>query len=200
MRKLQGLVCSLILLTGISSLSAEVIPGNVTTAIHTMTMSAVTNLDWKVGDTLNFDLRIKPIPVVAAAVLKVTQIDKDGITLVEEISYKTLKQTIETVLDPNTGQVKSTKINGKPVAMPAPSGGSGSKIIKEEEAHIKVKAGEFDCIHIVMESQAAGQEEPTQTEIWMNPAAIPISGMLKTSSVVSYFTIEMELASFVHGH
>ena len=195
MRILKGIIFSAIVLAGISSFSAELTQADLGFVAQTtmFNIEKSNNLDWKVGDTLNFDLIIKPLPLVASAVLAVTQIDKVGTTLVETISYKKLKEVIETVIDTNTGKIVSTKINGKPAKVPA-GGGGETKIINEEEGHIKVKAGEFDCIHVVTEGA-----EGNQSEMWINPAEIPINGLIKSSSVAGIATIQMELTSFVHG-
>lgn len=198
MRKLQGFVFSITLLAGVTGISNQTIPTEVINSVVKDLAPNFTNgaFDWKVGDTLNFELRIKPVPVAASTVLQVTAMEKDAITLLETISYKTLKVSIETVLDPNTGQIKSIKVNGRPSKVPTGSA-STTKVVKEEEAHIKVPAGEFDCIHIVTETETKGQT--SQSEMWVNPAAIPISGMLKSVSVAGYATIQMELLSFVRG-
>jgi hypothetical protein len=198
MRTLKGIIFSAIILVGFSSFAADFTETDLRLVAETTiyNVEKMDEIDWKVGDTLNFELIIKPLPIVASAVLQVTQIDKVGITLVETISYKSLKQVIETVLDPNTGKIVSTKINGKPAKLPS-AGGGGSKVINEEEAHIKVKAGEFDCIHVVMETGSG--DETSQSEMWINPAAIPINGLLKSVAVSGIATVQMELASFVHG-
>ncbi len=153
--------------------------------------------EWVGGDTVTYNMRIKPIPFKLKAVLRVASNDKEGVTLVQEISYKSFKVEIETLMDKETGQVKRMKINGKEQKMSTGAGGgqSETKIITEEESHIKVEAGEFDAIHIVTEDG-----EGNQTQAWLNPRDVPISGLVKSSTIQGIVTIEMELASFVQGH
>jgi hypothetical protein len=153
--------------------------------------------DWKVGDTLNFTMHIKPAPMPIAEKIYLASITPEGMTLVQEMSYKTIKQTIEMLMDRDTGQIKQIKINGKIQKLPETGSGSGTKIITEEEVRgFKVAAGTFDAIHLVTEDS-----QGNQTEAWMNPRDIPLSGLLKSSSIQgNLFTIESELTSFARGH
>jgi hypothetical protein len=156
--------------------------------------------DWKIGDTLNYDMKIKPISVFVTlkASLKVTQNDKDGINIAEELSYTKYKILIDTLIDPETGKIKRTRINGKDQPQSVGAKQGETKIVKEEESHIIVaafpKAG-IDCIHLV-----TADADGNQTEAWLNPSAVPLSGLLKSVVVQGILTIEMELTSFAVGH
>jgi hypothetical protein len=158
-----------------------------------MLMSHEGLLDWKVGDTLNFSMQLKPLPTMGTMTIKVTADTAEGYTLTEDVNVSALKQKIEVVLDKNTGEIKKMTINGKPQQV---ADAGTTKLVKEEEAHITVPAGSFDCIYLVTED--ANQQK---SQSWINPAAIPISGLLKTKNEAGgILEINTELVSFVRGN
>ncbi len=174
--------------------SIDSIPGISLSPIVATIFEALSVSDWKVGDTLHFNMRVKPIPMTIDNTLTITQMEKSEVTIDEVITLtKTIKETIETVINKDTGEILHTRINGK--EMKTPKTGGAPKIINEEEAHIKVAAGEFDCVHMV-----TGDDQGNTSETWLNPSVIPITGMLKMVTVQQLLTIEMELRSFDRGH
>lgn len=160
--------------------------------MRTMAKAADGLFDWKVGDTLNFDMQMKPLPQKGTMTIKVVSDTADGYTLEEDVNFLVLKQVVQVLFDKNTGEIKKMTINGK--ATDVPDAGKET-LIKEEEAHITVPAGSFDCIHMVT-ADASNQ----QSETWLNPRDLPITGILKTKAAeAGVLEVNTELVSFARG-
>jgi hypothetical protein len=148
--------------------------------------------DWKVGDTLNFDMQMKPLPQKGTMTIKVVSDTADGYTLEEDVNFLVLKQVVQVLFDKNTGEIKKMTVNGKETDVPD---AGKETLVKEEEAHITVPAGSFDCIHMVTED-ASHQ----QSETWLNPRDLPITGILKTKAAeAGVLEVNTELVSFARG-
>lgn len=156
-----------------------------------VTMSAASNLNWKVGDVLNLSIDVANF-LKGTAKVEVTKDEAEGFTLVQNIELAGQKQVVEAVIDKDTGQIKKYKVNGQDQPPPDTS---GTKLIKQEQAHITVPAGSYDCIHIVMEDA-----QKQQSEAWINPMAVPIIGLLKQTATAQGMPVVMELTSFARGH
>jgi hypothetical protein len=161
--------------------------------LNIIEMAASSNLGWKVGDKLEYNLVMKPIPTTMSAVIEVTNETPKIFTIRETVDLKVMKQVIETDMDKDTGAIVKMRVNGKEQAPPANA--DSTHVVKMEEAHIKVPAGEFDCIYVVAEDA-----DKNQIEQWINPLAIPVSGMLQSKQIIgSYITEELQLRTFTRG-
>jgi hypothetical protein len=150
------------------------------------------SFDWKVGDTLNYQMQFKPLPIMGTNSIAVTKDTADGYWLTETVQVKSFKQVSQVLIDKDTGEVKKMIVNGK--EQDAPDAGE-STVVKAEEAHLSVPAGSFDCIHFIIEDR-----DHNQTEQWVNPRDLPISGMVKSISVAgSAIQVVTELTRFAHG-
>jgi hypothetical protein len=159
-------------------------------AVRELQTLVSTGLNWKVGDTLNFNLAIQELSLTGTVVVQVTKVDSSGDTMTEDVDLGQYgKENIVAVIDPNTGKIISLTVNGQPQTPPT----SNPQIISQSTTKITVPAGTFDCIDAVIQD---GQQ---QEEVWVNPTQIPITGMLKQSAKQNGMTVVMELTSFKHG-
>lgn len=191
MKNIRGFVLAVGLLVGASVFA---LPHNVEVAARQSLQNwAIESLNWKVGDKLNFDMKMSPLPINGTMTMEVTKDEAEGFTLIQNVDMGQMgKQNVEALVDRDTGKIKKLIVNGQPQTPPDQG---KIKVIKQEEAHITVPAGEYDCIHLVTEN-----EKQEQSEAWINPMAIPISGMLKMKAKVQGFLdLETELTSFARG-
>ena len=154
----------------------------------------VSGLNWKVGDHLSYAVTMEQLPIPMTMTEDVTAVTADGITLVQVIDMMIQKQEVKILIDPNTGKIKKMWVNGQEQAPPADEG--TPHIIKQEEVkNFAVKAGTFDAIHLIIEN-----DKKEQTEMWINPLAIPITGALKMIATQQGQKITMELTAFKRGN
>lgn len=144
-------------------------------------------LNWKVGDENDYSLDMGFIK--GTMIMKVASIGADGIWMNQDMDLGFAgKQKVETLLDPNTGEIKKMIVNGKEQAPPK----SDIEVIEMTEDNIKVPAGTFDCIHARIKDKENNQE----INMWINPQLIPLSGMLKTVQPTQMGTATILLTKF----
>ena len=130
-----------------------------------------TGLNWKVGDTNNYSLDMGFLK--GKMIMSVKSIAADGIWMTQDVDLGFAgKQKMESLLDPNTGEIKKMLVNGKEQEIPK----QDVDVVEVVEDRITVPAGTFDCIHARLKDKQSNEE----TNAWINPQEIPISGMLKT--------------------
>jgi len=150
-------------------------------------------LSWKIGDGLNFALMVKGVAIGSVSMKYEAENQKEMLmTQVFNLVNKSVSLLIG--YDKESGRVSSFKIMGVPLPLPGSDAG-GVKVVKQEESHINVPAGEYDAVYFLIET-----DKGQQTEIWMNPSEIPLTGTLKTNSKVRNIDVSMELVSFAHGN
>lgn len=151
-------------------------------------------LNWHVGDRLDYNMAISGMmPINGTMYMEVVSDNADGLTVNQIADLGQFgQQTIEMLMDKNTGEIKRLVVNGKEQAVPDSSGG---KILKQEQARVTVPRGTYDCIYILMEDA-----DGNQSEIWINPSEIPMLGMVKNVSSQQGMTVTMELTSFAYGN
>lgn len=161
---------------------------------QTAKVMTAARLNWKVGDTLNFSLGAQGgLPIQGTVVMEVTNETTEGIVLLQTIDLGMFgKQTAESTINPDTGEIVRYKVNGRE-QKPPESGGGKMQIKKQEETNITVPAGTFDCIYILVED-----DQGSESEMWVNPMEIPLMGMLKMVQKAQGLTLE--LTSFQRGN
>ncbi len=189
--KISGLIILTLISAASYSQAKQIKPiVQVQDVIQLMNLS---NLNWKVGDTLDFNIKMSPLPLKGKMKIFVQMESVEGFILIQDVSLPVLgNQHIEALIDKDTGKTLRLVINGEPQTVPDQN---DIKIIKMEEAKITVPAGTFDAIHVVTQDSSK-----KQGEMWINPTAIPINGMLKSiQTQIKPIKITMELSSFKRG-
>jgi hypothetical protein len=144
-------------------------------------------LDWKVGDENDYTLDMGFIK--GSMTMKMREIAADGYWMDQDMDLGFAgKQQAQILLDPNTGEVKKMLVNGKEQQVPK----QNIEVVEVTEDHITVPAGAFDCVHARIKDKDANQE----TNAWINPQLIPLSGMLKTIQPTQFGSMTVELKSF----
>src|SRR5690606_1351747 len=110
--------------------------------------------------------------IKGSMVMSVREIGADGIWVDQNLDLGFAgKQNASMLIDPNTGETKKFIVDGKEQEIPK----SNVEIISVTEERITVPAGTFDSLHAVIKDKDSGQ----QTDAWLNPEQIPLTGMLK---------------------
>lgn len=152
-----------------------------------MAEAHVQGLDWKVGDTNNYNIDMGFIK--GTMDMTVRSIGAEGIWMDQNMDLGFAgKQKVETLLDPNTGEVKKMIVNGKEQAPPK----NNIEVIDMKEDKITVPAGSFDCIHVRIKDK----DNNNEINVWINPSAVPLSGMLKTIQPSQFGNVTVLLKSF----
>jgi hypothetical protein len=156
--------------------------------VSIMDQARTQGLDWKVGDANNYTLDMGFIK--GSMSMRCSQVAADGIWLDQDMDLGFAgKQQAQMLIDPNTGEVKRMVVGGKDQQVPK----QNIEIVEVTEDHITVPAGAFDCIHARIKDKDTNQE----TNAWINPQLIPLSGMLKTIQPSQFGQVTIELKSFV---
>lgn len=153
-----------------------------------MEQAQTQGLDWKVGDSNSYTLDMGFLK--GSMVMTMRQIAPEGFWLDQDMDMGFAgKQKAQMLLDPNTGEIKKMLVNGQEQQIPK----QNIEVVEVKEDRITVPAGTFDCIHARINDKDTNQE----TNAWINPQLIPLSGMLKTIQPSQFGKVTVELKSFV---
>lgn len=170
--------------------NATVTEFDVVNQIHVpviMDQARTTGLDWKVGDSASYNIDMGFIK--GSMVSAVRSIGNDGIWMTQDMDLGFAgKQKVESLIDPNTGEVKKMLVNGKEQSVPK----QDIEVIEVKEDRITVPAGAFDCIHARLKDKSNNNE----INAWINPQLIPMSGMLKQIAPSQFGNVTVELKSY----
>lgn len=155
--------------------------------VSIMDQARTTGLDWKVGDANNYTLDMGFIK--GSMSMSCREISADGIWIDQDMDLGFAgKQKAQILIDPNTGEIKKMLVNGQEQQVPK----QNIEIVEVKEDKITVPAGTFDCVHARIKDKDNNQE----TNAWLNPQLIPLSGMLKTIQPSQFGKVTVELKSY----
>lgn len=186
---LKALIASLGFLVATQAVAAPTIADTLVQAQMPaiMDQAQTLGLDWKVGDRADYKIDMGFLK--GTMVMSVKSIGADGIWMTQDADLGFAgKQNIETLIDPNTGEVKKMLVNGQEQQIPKQE----IEVIEVKEASITVPAGTFDCIHARLLEKTKNEE----INAWMNPQVVPMSGLLKQVAPSQFGTVTVELTSF----
>lgn len=153
-----------------------------------MDEARTTGLNWKVGDTANYNVDMGGF-IKGSMVMNVREIGADGIWMDQNVDLGFAgKQTMSVLIDPNTGEIKKMLVNGQPHEIPE----NNSEVVKAEEDKVTVPSGTYECIHVTLKDKKTNEE----SNIWINPAIVPMSGMIKAVQPSQLGQVTMVLKNF----
>lgn len=150
--------------------------------------SLTQGLDWKVGDKTNYKISNTLINGKSNAFVREDTGASFWVEQNMDLGFMG-KQKIEILYDKATGQVQKLLANGQEQALP---NAADYEVLEMKEDHIRVAAGEFDCIFVKVKDKKNNQVQ----DAWINPKAVPISGTLKSVADSQFGKITQELTSF----
>lgn len=144
-------------------------------------------LNWKVGDQNNYNLDMGFIK--GTMTMRLREIVAEGMWLDQDMDLGFMgKQKAEILIDQNTGETKKLIVNGQEQQIPK----NEMEVVEVKEDKITVPAGTFDCIHARLKDKSNNQE----SNAWINPQQIPLSGMLKMIQPGQFGNVTVLLTSF----
>lgn len=161
-----------------------------TTLADTLLTWRPTNLiNWKVGDTAEYEVSVGGMGKLGGMVKSVTSIDesKNALWVKQDTDLMGQKDVSEMLMSRSDGKILKYVHNGKEEQLPDES----IEIVKTENAEVDVPAGHFKSLHIV-----ANTKQVKGVEVWMNQRDTVMDGMLKQTMPVQFGTVEVALAKF----
>ena len=163
---------------------------------HTATLSSIHSLNpeglqWKVGDTMNYDISIAAFGKLGSMIKTVTKDEGTSLWMKETMNLAGRQDVAEIQLNKEDGKILKLIHNGQDQAIPDEQ----IEIISEDYTQITVPAGTFDVLHIVAKSK-----DVSKIEAWMNPMATVMDGAVKQVMATQFGDLTMDLTSFKHGN
>jgi hypothetical protein len=149
-------------------------------------VSATNLIDWKVGDTMNYDIKLGGM-ALGTNVKSITKDEGTAIWMKQEMKLMSQNEVIETLINKADGQLLKLIRNGQEQSIPD----NTLEVISQDATEIRVKAGTFKVIHIV-----AKTKEVERIEIWANPRDTAIDGTVKQLVKSQIGMVGFELSSF----
>lgn len=144
-------------------------------------------LNWKVGDSLSYQVSLGSMGRLGTSVKEVTQDTGDTLWIKNQVRLFGQNEIVEMEFRKADGQVVRMRRNGQDQSLPNDT----VEIISTEAASITVPAGTFESVHIV-----AKTEQVERIEVWMNPRDTAIEGTLKQAASTQVGQMILELTSF----
>lgn len=188
---LKNILMVLGLLAGSLAMANEI---PTTTILKTFEQNAMaeaqaSGVSWVVGDACHYNLSMASF-IQGKLDIVVREKNAEGFWLDQNVDLGFLgKQTMSVLIDPNTGAIKKVIVDGKEQAPPEQG---DMEVIEVKESKITVPAGTFEAVYFKVHDKKQNQD----TEQWVNPKLIPISGMIKTIGQSQMGEVVTELVSF----
>jgi hypothetical protein len=144
-------------------------------------------LNWHVGDKASYSLNIGGF-IKGKSDNIVREDTGTAFWMVQDMDLMIQKQKVEALINKSTGQIEKLLVNGQEQSVPK----SDQQILEMHEDHVTVAAGSFDCIYAKIQDKANNNYI---TEAWINPKAVPMSGMLKAIADSQLGKVNQELTS-----
>ena len=148
-------------------------------------------LNLVVGDSNDYNLDMGFLK----GTMKMTVREKvaEGFWIDQDMDLMIQKVKVEMLLDPNTGAILKLIVNGK--EEPIPEQGNVD-IVEQKEDEVTVPAGTYPCIYIKLRDLDKNED----SEIWVNPKEVPITGMVKTVQPGQFGKVTVELTGSRRGN
>lgn len=156
---------------------------------NTMSQAQAAGINWAVGDACHYNLSMADF-IKGKMDIVVREKGADGYWLDQHVDLGFLgKQTISVLIDANTGAIKKVIVDGKEQAPPEQG---DMEVVEVKESQVTVPAGTFDAVYFKVHDKKQNQD----SEQWVNPKLIPISGMIKSIGQSQMGPVITELVSF----
>lgn len=148
--------------------------------------TAPTGLNWKVGDQADYKIAIGGF-INGTSHNFVREETATSVWMQQDMDMGFMgKQKIEILMTKATGAIEKMLVNGKEET---PPDASDAEVVEMKEDKVTVAAGTFECIYAKIKSKKDGSIQ----EAWINPQAVPMSGMLKALADSQFGKVTQEL-------
>jgi len=158
-------------------------------SIELARLDTLSLIEWKVGESMQYDVTAGPFGKVGTMSKEVTADDGTILVVKTVMDIPGQRQDIETWINKDDGSVVKLIRNGKEEALPA---ADDMEVIDQSYESVTVPAGTFDSLKIT-----AKTKEVSKIEIWVNPQATVMDGSIKTVLQTSMVPVTIELTSFI---
>lgn len=145
-------------------------------------------LDWRVGDTMNYDISVAVFGKMGTMVKAVTSEEGANAWIKQTIHLQSQNEVIDMLINRDNGQILKLLRNGVEQEIP----NQNLEIISQERVDITVPAGKFHALYI-----KAKTADVKELEVWLNPDESVLDGTLKQIADTGFLKMTMELTSFV---
>jgi hypothetical protein len=186
----KSIFVSALLILGVQSNAATQAPLVVDSLVQSLTQSVRPEalLDWNVGDTADYNLSGGIINGTMHSFVR--EATAEGFWVEQDMDLGFMgKQKVEMLIDANNGKLLQLLVNGEKQTPPDPN---DSEVIDSKKDNISVPAGQFDCLWVKIHDK----KQNSDSEAWINPNVVPISGMIKTIQPSQMGDITVVLTSF----
>jgi opacity protein-like surface antigen len=156
-------------------------------SIALSTLSPFDLINWKVGDTAQYDVTVGSFGKMGTMVKSVTKDEGTSIWMEENMNLTVQQQKVEVQINKADGKVLKTIVNGQEQTTPD----DPIQVISQDYVDVTVPAGTFKAIHIV-----AKTKQVDHIEVWANPRDTVMDGTLKQDMTTQGMDIVMALTSF----
>ena len=144
-------------------------------------------IDWKVGDSANYDITGGPFGKMGTMTKAVTKEEGETLWLKQELNLMSQHEVIEIQLNRTDGTILKIIRNGKEEKIPDDK----LEIISQEYVDVTVPAGTFKSLHIIGKTK-----QIKSLELWANPQDTCMEGTLKQIVDASLIKMTFVLTSF----
>jgi len=186
---IRALALATSLFVGSFAFAAPTLTDVMVRAAQNAVMSDVDSMAFnlKKGDEANYNVNMSIIK--GTMKMLVMDIVSEGVWIQQLMDLGFAgKQDVQTLIDPNTGEVKKMIVNGKEQAPPA---AGTTEIIESKEDTVTVPAGTYTCLYVKAKVTQDGKASEAQQ--WINPKQVAVFGMVKmiTQSQLGPVTVEL---------
>lgn len=182
---IKTILASVLVLSGFQAGATSSL--TLTDTLAKIATAAPPNLNWKVGDSTDFNLSGGILSgTMHSFVREETAV---GFWVQQDIDLGFLgKQKSEVLYDKTNGQVLELIVNGQKQDPPA----SGDvEVVETKQDRITVPKGTFDCMYAKVRDVKKNEE----IQVWIAPG-VPMGGMIKTIAPSQMGEVTLELTDF----
>ncbi|MFC2074687.1 hypothetical protein ACFLRA_00240 [Bdellovibrionota bacterium] len=145
-------------------------------------------INWNVGDYTVYDMEM----MFGGEMRKeVTSLEDHALWLSQTMDFGFFQAESRIKIDRRTGEILEFWVNGEKQEIPE----TDVSLVKQEEDHITVPAGEFDVIKVTIKDNKTGK----LSYIWINPVEVPMEGMVQMQGETELGEMVLKLREFGTG-
>lgn len=189
----KALLFSSMIAVGVQS---QATPVDMTSAIRSLAISTQkihpqSMINWTINDSADYSM--KGGIINGTVHMFVREMTAQGYWLQQDMKMGFLgDHKVETLIDKENGKILELLMDGQKQNIPE---AGEQEIIDSRREQVTVPKGTFD----VMWLKIHDKKENTDSQMWINPTIVPISGMIKAIQPSQMGEVTMELLDFVHN-
>lgn len=189
---MKNLILGVLLIAGLEASASFVSPSVAAQSVALITVRDIkpsAMLNWTVGSTADYNLNMGFISGTMHS--QVREETAQGFWIQQDMNLGFMgAQKVETHINKDTGEVIELLVNGQ---KQTPPDASQTEIVESKREKVTVPKGEFDSIWVKLHDK----KENKDSQVWVNPAVVPMGGMLKTIAPGPIGEVTVELTDYL---